>query len=103
MSRLAHQAKSFVRCCKKKKTAYRRPHTLILRLAYDRDALTVLSNEDVEHWQDLAVVRHKSLADKPLPLGPLITSHQRLEDLENLDDDTLLSCVQCRCVRTEAR
>lgn len=67
--------------------------TTELRPLY-RTARTILPDEDVEHRQDLAVVRHKRLPDEPLPVRPLVTGHERLEHLKDLDDHSLLSRVE---------
>ncbi len=54
----------------------------------------VLANKNVEDGEDLTVVGDEGLANEVLSLGPSIAVHESLEDLQDADDDLLLSCVK---------
>ena len=58
--------------------------------------VVVRPHEDVEHREDLAVVRHEGLPDEMLALGHAVARHEGLEDLQHLHDHRLGSGVERR-------
>ena len=64
--------------------------------------VVVFIDKHVQHRQDLTVVRHQRLADQSCPAGDRhVAVHQRLQDLEHLDDHVLLAGVEGRLDRDD--